>query len=109
MAEAIDLAWLAAAKLFNTNETQWVTNAAAYTSNANNTTTYQETWRELQTIQGWPASGSILTLPIVSFNLNIANQQSALKGQGTRPAAQEMDLTPWQQAWTAFNAHQSAY
>jgi hypothetical protein len=109
MAEAIDLAWLAAAKLFNTSETQWVTNAAAYTSNANNTTTYQETWRELQTIQGWPASASILTSPIVSFNLNIANQQSALKGQGTRPAAQEMDLTPWQQAWTAFSAHQSAY
>jgi hypothetical protein len=34
----------------------------------------------------------------VTFNLNIAGQQDALKGDGTRPAAQEMDLTPWQQA-----------
>jgi hypothetical protein len=109
MAEAIDLAWLAAAKLFNTNETQWVTNAAAYTSNADPTAKYQKSWQELQTIQGWPADGSILTSGIVSFNLNIAGQQSALKGEGNRPASQEMDLGPWQQAWSVFSAHPSAY
>jgi ABC-type nitrate/sulfonate/bicarbonate transport system substrate-binding protein len=109
VAEAIDLAWLASAKLFNTDEKQWVTNAASYTSNADSTATYQQTWSELRSIQGWPAAGSILTSPIVDFNLNIAAQQQALKGDGTRPAAQEMDLTPWQQAWTAFSAHESAY
>jgi ABC-type nitrate/sulfonate/bicarbonate transport system substrate-binding protein len=109
MAEAIDLAWLASAKLFDTSEGQWIKNAAAYTSNADTTGGYQKSWQELQTIQGWPADGSILTPAIVSFNLNIAGQQSALKGQGTRPAAQEMDLTPWQQAWSVFSAHQSAY
>jgi len=109
MAEAIDLAWLASAKLFNSDETKWVTNAAAYTSNANSTAKYQQSWQQLKTIQGWPASGSILTPGIVTFNLNIAAQQAALKGQGTRPAAQEMDLTPWQQAWSVFSAHESAY
>ena len=109
MAEAIDLAWLASAKLFNTDETKWVSNAAAYTSNADTTSKYQQTWQELQSIQGWPASGSILTPAVVTFNLNVASQQQALKGDGTRPASQEMDLTPWQQAWAVFSAHESAY
>jgi ABC-type nitrate/sulfonate/bicarbonate transport system substrate-binding protein len=109
MAEAIDLAWLASAKLFNSDETTWVANAASYTSNADPTAKYQQSWHELQSIQGWPANGSILTPSIVTFNVNIAAQQQALKGEGTRPAAQEMDLTPWQQAWAQFSAHESAY
>lgn len=109
LAEAIDLAWFASAKLFNTDESKWVANAAAYTSNADSTSAYQQAWTELQSIQGWPASASILTSSVVNFNLNIASQQQALKGEGTRPAAQEMDLTPWQQAWAVFSAHQSAY
>lgn len=109
MAEAIDLAWLASAKLFNTQETKWVAAAAAYTSHADTTAQYQQSWQELKTILGWPDQGSILTRAIVSFNLSIAKQQAALQGQGTRPAAQEMDITPWQQAWSAFSAHESAY
>jgi ABC-type nitrate/sulfonate/bicarbonate transport system substrate-binding protein len=108
-AEAIDLAWLASAKLFNTNESQWVKNAADYTSNADKTSAYQQSWSELQTIKGWPTDGSILTPAIVSYNLNIAAQQQAIQGAGHRPASQEMDLTPWQMAWTQFSAHQSAY
>jgi hypothetical protein len=109
LAEAIDLAWFASAKLFNTNESQWVKNAQAYTQNANSAAQYQQSWAELQSIQGWPTAGSIVTSPIVSFNLSIAKQQQALQGQGNRAAAQEMDLTPWQQAWTVFSAHQSSY
>jgi ABC-type nitrate/sulfonate/bicarbonate transport system substrate-binding protein len=109
MAEAIDLAWLASAKLFNTDEGHWVANAAAYTSHADPTANYEQSWGELRSIQGWPVQGSILTPAIVTFNLNIAAQQDALKGLGTRPAAQEMDLAPWQQAWSVFSAHESAY
>ena len=109
MAEAIDLAWLASAKLFNTNEAQWVQNAAAYTSHADTTAKYEQTWQELRSIQGWPVSGSVMTPAVVNFNLRIAAQQNSLKGQGNRPAAQEMDLTPWQQAWAAFSAHEGAY
>jgi ABC-type nitrate/sulfonate/bicarbonate transport system substrate-binding protein len=109
MAEAIDLAWFASAKLFNSDESAWVSDAAAYTSNADTTAKYEKSWTTLQGIQGWPAQSSILTPSIVSFNINIAAQQQALKGDGTRPAAQEMDLTPWQQAWSVFSAHESAY
>lgn len=109
MAEAVDLAWLASAKLFNTSESQWVANAADYTSHADNTAHYQQSWTELRGINGWPDSGSTLTPAIVSFNRNIAAQQKALQGAGNRPASQESDLTPWQKAWAVFSAHQSAY
>jgi ABC-type nitrate/sulfonate/bicarbonate transport system substrate-binding protein len=109
VAEAIDLAWFASAKLFNSNEASWVKNAQTYTQNANTTAQYQQSWTELQSIQGWPTQGSIVTGPVVQFNLAIAKQQAALQGQGNRPAAQEMDLTPWQKAWAVFSAHQSAY
>lgn len=109
MAEAVDLAWLAAAKLFNTNETQWVANAAAYTSNADTTSKYQESWQQLQSIQGWPTDQSAFSAAVVQFNLGIAQEQAALKGQGTRPAAQEMDVTPWNKAWAQFSAHESSY
>ncbi|HET9078735.1 MAG TPA: ABC transporter substrate-binding protein [Acidimicrobiales bacterium] len=109
MAEAIDLAWLASAKLFNTQESTWVQNAAAYTSNADSTSAYQESWKELQSIQGWPTDQSTFSTSVVQFNLNIAQQQSALKGQGNRPIAQEMDVTPWTAAWSQFSAHESSY
>jgi hypothetical protein len=86
-----------------------VSDAAAYTSNADTTTKYEKSWTTLQSIQGWPTQSTILTPSIVSFNINIAAQQQALKGDGTRPAAQDMDLTPWVQAWSVFSAHESAY
>lgn len=109
MAEAIDLAWLASAKLFNTDESAWVKNAAAYTKNADSTAQYQAAWQELRGIQGWPTSQSTVTASVISFNLNIAKQQSALKGPGLKAASQLMDLTPWNSAWAQFSAHESAY
>jgi ABC-type nitrate/sulfonate/bicarbonate transport system substrate-binding protein len=109
LAEAVDLAWLASAKLFNSTESTWVTNAATYTSNADNTAAYQTAWTQLQSIEGWPAAGTTMTPAVVQYNITIAGQQAALQGDGTRPAAQEMNLTPWQQAWAQFSAHESAY
>lgn len=108
-AEAVDLAWLASAKLFATNEAAWVKNAGTYTSNADPPSHYQKAWQQLKTLNGWPLSESAFTSSVVSYNLQIAKQQSALQGQGNRPAAQEMDLTPWQQAWNTFSQHEAAY
>lgn len=109
VAEAVDLAWLAAAKLFNTDQASWVKNAAAYTSNADSTAQYSQAWTQLRQLNGWPLAESTLTSSVVAYNLGIAKQQKALQGQGTRPAAQEMDLTPWQQAWNTFSQHKGAY
>lgn len=108
-AEAVDLAWLASAKLFGSNEAAWVKNAASYTSNADSASQYSQAWQQLNTLAGWPPSESTLTPSIVSYNLSIAKQQKALQGQGTRPASQEMDLTPWEKAWSQFSQHQGAY
>ncbi len=107
-AEAVDLAWLASAKLFNGNESAWIKNAASYTSNADNTAQYKQAWQQLKVLAGWPVSKSTLTSSAVDYNLKVSKQQAALKGQGNRPAAQEMNLTPWSEAWTAFTAHKSA-
>lgn len=109
MAEAIDLAWLASAKLFNTNEAAWVKHAASYTSNADTTAQYQAAWNELKGIQGWPVSKSIVSSSVIAFNLGVAKQQNALKGPGLNPQSQLTDLTPWQSAWAQFSAHESAY
>ena len=108
-AEAVDLAWLASAKLFATNEAVWVKNAGTYTSNADPPSHYQKAWQQLKTLNGWPLSESSFSSSVVSYNLGIAKQQNALQGQGNRPADQEMDITPWQQAWKAFSQHESAY
>jgi NitT/TauT family transport system substrate-binding protein len=109
VAEAVDLAWLAAAKLFNTDEAAWVKNAAAYTSNADTTAQYSRAWQQLRTLNGWPLAESALTSSAVTYNFGIAKKQNAIQGQGNRPAAQEMDITPWQQAWSTFSQHQGAY
>lgn len=109
VAEAVDLAWLAAAKLFNTNQAAWVKNAAAYTSNADTTAQYSQAWTQLTQLNGWPVAESTLTSSVLAYNLGIAKKQNALQGQGTRPAAQEMDLTPWQHAWSTFSQHKGAY
>lgn len=108
-AEAVDLAWLSSAKLFAGSESAWVKNAAAYTSNADSASQYSQAWQQLKTLGGWPVSESTLTPSIVSYNLGIAKQQKALQGQGNRPASQEMNLTPWQKAWSQFSQHQGSY
>ncbi|MGH9058795.1 MAG: hypothetical protein ACRDZY_04660, partial [Acidimicrobiales bacterium] len=105
-AEAVDLAWLASAKLFNNDQAAWVKNAASYTSNADSQSQYQQAWQQLKDLGGWPLSDSTYTTAAVNYNLQIAQQQSALKGQGTRPAAQETNTSAWQGAWKLFQQHQ---
>ncbi len=107
-AEAVDLAWLASAKLFNSSESAWVKNAATYTSNADSTSQYQQAWHQLKVLAGWPVSESTFTQPVVAYNLQVAAGQKALQGPGTGPVSQLVDPTPWQQAWTAFQQHGSS-
>lgn len=109
MAEAIDLAWLASAKLFNANESAWVQNAAAYTSHADPTNLYQEAWHQLKTLNGWPLAENAFDQPSFTYNLKVSAEQQALSGAGTRPAGEEITLKPWTAAWTQFAAHKGAY
>lgn len=103
-AVAVDLAWLASAKLFNSSESSWVANAKTYTSNADSTSLYQQAWHQLKVLNGWPLSQSAYTAADVQYNLSVAKSQKALQGQGTRPAAQEYDTKAWAEAWSLFQA-----
>lgn len=103
-AVAVDLAWLASAKLFNNDESAWVSNAKTYTSNADSTSQYQQAWHQLKVLNGWPVSESAYTLPTVTYNRSVAKSQKALQGQGTRPAAKEANTKAWKEAWAIFQA-----
>ena len=107
-AEAVDLAWLASAKLFNNDEAGWVKNAASYTSNADSTSQYQQAWQQLKVLAGWPLSESTYDATAVNYNLKIAKQQNALQAQGNRPAAQETNTSAWQEAWKLFQQHEGS-
>lgn len=103
---AVDLAWFAAAKLFNSSESQWVKNAGTYTSNADTTAQYKAAWKQLKTLTGWPVKESAYTAPIVKYNLQIATQQQALKGTGTKPEATLTTFSIWKTAWSIWTKHQ---
>ncbi|MGH9108484.1 MAG: ABC transporter substrate-binding protein [Acidimicrobiales bacterium] len=105
-AVAVDLAWLAAAKLFNGSESGWVKNAATYTSSADTTAQYQAAWKQLKTLTGWPVKKSAYTVPVVKYNLKIATQQTSLKGTGTKPFKKITTFTVWQTAWSIWKKHQ---
>jgi ABC-type nitrate/sulfonate/bicarbonate transport system substrate-binding protein len=107
-AVAVDLAWLAAAHLFNTNKAAWVTKAASYTSNADSQSQYQQAWQQLKVLNGWPVALSAYSASVVRYNLNIARQQAALQGQGNRPLSQEINTAAWAKAWKLFQAHQGS-
>jgi ABC-type nitrate/sulfonate/bicarbonate transport system substrate-binding protein len=107
-AQAVDLAWLASAKLFNTDQAAWVKNAASYTSNADTSAQYQQAWSQLKALAGWPTAEPVYNASAVSYNLQVAQQQGALQGQGDRPAAQETNTTAWEAAWKAFQQHGGA-
>jgi ABC-type nitrate/sulfonate/bicarbonate transport system substrate-binding protein len=103
-AVAVDLAWLASAKLFNSSESSWVANAKTYTSNADSTPQYQQAWHQLKVLDGWPVSQSAYSTSDVEYNLSVAKSQQALQGAGTRPAAQLIDTKAWAEAWAIFQA-----
>ena len=105
VAVAVDLAWLAAAKLFNSSEKKWVQNAATYTSNADTTSQYQAAWKQLKTLTGWPLKESAYTATVVKYNLQVATQQQALKGTGTKPAKTLTTMKVWQEAWKLWQKY----
>lgn len=105
VAIAIDLAWLAAAKIFNTNETQWVKNAKAYTSTADPTSAYQSAWTALKTLDGWPVAKSAYSGPDVEFNFKVAKQLGTITRLGNRPRSKEITFSAWNQAWKLWEKH----
>ncbi|MGH8997015.1 MAG: ABC transporter substrate-binding protein [Acidimicrobiales bacterium] len=102
---AIDLAWLASAKVFNTNESTWVKNAKAYTSTADPTTAYESAWKALRTLNGWPVTGKAYTESALKYNYNVAKQLGTIAGLGTRPRNEEFTVSAWGAAWKLWQKH----
>ena len=105
VAIAIDLAWLASAKLFNTNEAQWVKDAAAYTSNADTTAQYETAWKQLKILNGWPDTEKAYSDAVVTYNFKIAKQLHTITGLGNRPRAQEITQSAWKAAWVRWRKY----
>ena len=109
-AEAVDLAWLAAAKEFDTQPQQWVKAAEIYTGNANSVSYVEATYKSLKTINAWPiSSAAIFSQAVVKANQQFSRTQGDIQGLGNRPMAQLATMTPWNAAFSLFQAHESAY
>lgn len=107
-AVAVDLAWLASVKLFNTNESAWVKNAEIYTSYADPAPSYKAEWKALKAIGAWPVSPKAYSAAVVKYNLATAKASGALKGPGLRPASKEFTVSAWQTAWKLFKKHEKS-
>jgi ABC-type nitrate/sulfonate/bicarbonate transport system substrate-binding protein len=108
-AEAIDLAWLHAAKVFDTNKQDWTKAAQAYTKNTVTAADAADGYDALSKAQPWPDDGTGMDQPTLQKNYDVAKQAGQIKGQGDRPIAQWLDATPWTEAVKVYKAHSSAY
>lgn len=104
-AEAIDLAWLASAKTFDTDPQAWVKVAGEYTKHAETSTYDMQAYQTLKPINGWPDNSSAFTQSAVNENLSISKSAGQIKGLGNRPTSQMADFGPWNAALKAFAAH----
>lgn len=108
-AEAIDLAWLSAAKVFDTNQQAWVTNAGAYTKGAETAADAAVAYAALAKAQPWPDDGSGMTKSTVQMNFTAAQSSGQIKGQGNRPISDWLDAAPFNAALQVFQQHPNAY
>ncbi|MCL6561825.1 MAG: ABC transporter substrate-binding protein [Firmicutes bacterium] len=104
LAEAVDLAWLHAARLFNTNTQAWVNYAEEYTHNADPPATVKAIHDALATANPWPSDGGGFTTAIVQQNYNEDKKLGAIKGLGLRPISDWLDTTPWKAAVKVFQS-----
>ena len=105
-AEAIDLAWLYAAKVFHTNETEWLANATAYTKGAFTKNLEALDYVAYRKENPWPASQLAFTQKSVSNNFNTdASRGSITKLASGVPVNEYAVFGPWNAAVAAFKLH----
>ncbi len=105
-ATAIDLAWLYAAQVFNTNESSWASYAKAYTAGAVPASTIALDYTAYR-------QGSLFPTSTAAFNptnvLNNVQQDIASKGitkvSASSPESAYADFGPWNAALAEFQAN----
>ena len=108
IAEAIDLAWLHAANVFDHQRSVWIQNALTYTKNAQSAQDVAAGYDALAKAQPWPDDGSGMSQSILRKNYDASKQAGQITGRGLRPISQWADTAPWQAAVSYFNAHRKA-
>ncbi|MHB8630530.1 MAG: ABC transporter substrate-binding protein [Candidatus Limnocylindria bacterium] len=108
-AEAIDLAWLHAAKIFDTDKQQWIKYALEYTKNTVSAADAGAAYDAIQKASPWPTDGTGVETATLQKQFDVAKTRGQIKGQGDRPVAQWLDATPWTDAVAWFKAHPSAF
>jgi len=110
IAEAVDLAWLASARLFNTDPKAWATIAAQYTNNAGTQSYYLGQYNILKRIDGWPTELSTFSTAVFRQNYSIESSLGAIVGPlGHRPLSEMVDAHPWQAAWKVYSSKPKAF
>jgi len=105
-AEAIDLAWLYAAKIFHTNETKWLANATAYTKGAFSKTLEATDYVTYRKENPWPASQLAFTPKGLRSNFTTdANRGLITKLSPSAPESSYAVFGPWNAAVAAFHNH----
>ncbi|HUY07331.1 MAG TPA: hypothetical protein VMU99_08740 [Acidimicrobiales bacterium] len=108
-AEAIDLAWLASAETFNTDEGAWAAAAYSYTAGTNTIATLRTAYKLLKSIGGFAVSHNSFSRQAVAENVTISKGLGFVSTLGNRPLAQLVKTAPWDAAWAQFNVHMKAY
>ncbi len=111
---AIDLAWWAAAKIFDTNTAAWDNYAEQYTNNAATPAAVTAQQQALQQFNPWPNTpanaSAILSNQVIQTNYAANLAAGQMKGAGLNRSASSMaDLGPWQQSAKIAAKYPSIY
>jgi ABC-type nitrate/sulfonate/bicarbonate transport system substrate-binding protein len=107
-AEAVALAWLHAAHVFNSDKQAWVQAAVAYTKGAVTADDASAGYDALAKAQPWPDDGSGMEQSTLQKNYDAAKQSGQIKGQGDRPISDWAVTGPWNAAISYYKKHASA-
>lgn len=108
-AEAIDLAWLYAANIFNTNEKLWSTYAASYTEGSVPAGTIALDYKAYKSGSLFPTTSDAFSPSNVKQNVMQDIQNGGITKLGSNPSeSQYADFGPWNAAVAAFEAHPNA-
>lgn len=109
IAEALCLAYIHAVKVFNNQASQWVSFAEAYTTNADPVSQVTADRKAFSYPDLWPFSQNNLSPSTIAANYKFYKDAGDLNGAGVRSLSKVADYTPWNDAWTVYEAHPRAY
>lgn len=109
-AEAIDLAWLYAARIFNTNEALWLKYAAGYTAHSVPVAQMKLAYQAYKREQLFPDNASAFTKAHIKANYDLAEKTGTLTKQyHSKPESAYAFLKAWETAVKIFDAHPNTY